>query len=38
MKEPKYDTVKSGLKPESAMPGWWIVARKELIELWFGGR
>lgn len=38
MKEQPNDTVKPGLRPESATPGWWVVARKELVELWFGGR
>lgn len=32
------NNVKLGLTPESAIPGWWVVAKKELAELWLGGR
>jgi len=38
MKNQQNDTAKSGLNPETALPGWWVVAKKELAELWMGGR
>jgi len=38
MKEQALDMVKPNLMVESKTPGWWIVARKELAELWIGGR
>ena len=38
MNKMKNNNVKPGLEPESALPGWWVVAKKELAELWLGGR
>jgi len=38
MKEQVLDTIKPGLMVEASTPGWWVVARKELAELWVGGR
>jgi ABC-2 type transport system permease protein len=38
MKAQQTITGKPGLMAPSITPGWWIVARKELAELWFGGR
>lgn len=38
MKEQVIDTDKPGLMLDSITPGWWVVARKELAELWIGGR
>ena len=29
---------RSGGRAERTAPVWWLVARQELIELWFGGR
>ena len=38
MKRRQNDPVKPNLTLESTTPGWWVVARKELAELWVGGR
>jgi ABC-2 type transport system permease protein len=38
MKRRQKDSVKSGREVGAALPGWWVVAKKELAELWLGGR
>ena len=38
MKRRQNDTLRQRLLLESTTPGWWVVARKELAELWIGGR
>jgi ABC-2 type transport system permease protein len=38
MKNQQIETVGRDPGAESHVPGWWVVAKKELAELWLGGR
>ena len=38
MTKQKIDIVEFDVKARYSIPGWWVVAKKELAELWLGGR
>lgn len=38
MTRQQIDIVKPEMEEESFLPGWWVVVKKELAELWLGGR